>query len=83
MITCYYCDKEGHIKRDCPRRKKDLAREESKLEQTSVAERPDEDPLGLLSVTNGMDVAIDSWIVVSCCDCHMSFRRDLFDTYIL
>ena len=80
MITCYYCDKEGHIERDCPRGKKDLAREESELEQMGVAESSDEDPLELLSVTKGMDVATDSWILDSGCDCHMSFSRDLFDT---
>lgn len=28
VVTCYYYKKEGHLKRDCPKEKKDLAKQE-------------------------------------------------------
>lgn len=52
VITCFYYDKEGHIKRDCPKRKKDLARDEAELEETNVIESDiSNDALTVCSVT--------------------------------
>ena len=79
-VTCYYCNKKGHFKRECRKLARDLkTREQSKTERGCPAST---DLDGMLVA--GIDLALsakaghDNWIVDSGATCHMSNNENLF-----
>ncbi|PKA49510.1 Retrovirus-related Pol polyprotein from transposon TNT 1-94 [Apostasia shenzhenica] len=75
---CYYCKKEGHWKRDCPKKSKQQQQKKSG-EEASVASRLEKDSETLCTFSC-MDSS-DSWILDSDCSYHMCPFRDWFSTY--
>jgi hypothetical protein len=82
-IICYKCEKKGHIKRDCPDRKKNKDNEnEGSLKSANVVEDNSDDVDGnMLSVTSTSEHPVDSWILDSACSFHVKPNRDWFDIY--
>ena len=82
-INCYKCGKKGHIKRDCPNRKKNKDDEnEGFSKSTNVVEDNSNDADGdMLSVASNSEHPIDSWILDSTCSFHVTPNRYWFDTY--
>ena len=54
------------------------------LESASIAkETSDDSEIGadLLSISSGNNVLLESWVLDSACSCHMTPKKDWFDTY--
>ena len=82
-VSCYYCKKEGHLKRECLKRKADLKKKgvDKASEEASVADSSDGDDGDVLSISSGKNQPSDSWILDSGCSYHMCPHKDWFDTY--
>ena len=81
-MTCNFCKKKGHLKKDCWKLKAKQS-DESKSAKTSSAvasyvESEDYD-VGALVVTNEYKGG-DSWILDSGCSRHMTFNSNFFST---
>lgn len=63
---CWYCKKEGHVKKDCYARKR-------RMESDSDAE-------AAVAIGDALNVGVedtdDSWVIDSGCTHHMTSRRD-------
>jgi hypothetical protein len=84
-INCYKCGKNGHIKWDCPDRKKNKDEEnEGSLKSANVVEDNSDDADGdMLSVASTLEHPMDSWILDSACSFHVTPNSDWFDIYRL
>jgi hypothetical protein len=82
-INCYKCGKKGHIKWDCPNRKKNKDdKNEGSSKSANVVEDNSNDVDGdMLSVASNSEYPMDSWILNLACSFHMPPNRDWFDTY--
>ena len=85
-IQCYKCGKKGHMKRDCPEKKKRGSVSENKEGSSKsanvVTEEDSESGDGdMLSVSSSSDHLTDSWILDSTCSYHMTPNKDWFNTY--
>jgi hypothetical protein len=82
-INCYKCGKKGHMKRDCPNRKKNKDNEnEGSSKSANVVEDNSDDADGdMLSVASTSEHPVDSWILDSACSFHVTPNRDWFDIY--
>jgi hypothetical protein len=77
-FRCYYCDEEGHLKRNCPKRKKDM-KDENPV--TAVAEDSSHASDGDLFLATTESLGKSDWILDSGCSFHMCSVKQLFDTY--
>jgi hypothetical protein len=77
-INCYKCGKKGHIKRDCPDRKKNKDNEnEGSSKSANVVEDNSDDVYGdMLSVAFNSEHPVDYWILDSMYLFHMTPNRD-------
>jgi hypothetical protein len=77
-INCYKCRKKGHIKRDCPDRKKNKDdKNEGSSKSVNVVEDNSEDADGdMLSVASNSKHPVDSWILDSACLFHVAPNKD-------
>ena len=82
-IICYYCDEEGHIRWDCPKRKEDKKKKEDKEsgEKSSTAGVTEEWSDGDLLLTTSSGTDTSDWILDSGCSFHMCSVREQFATY--
>ena len=82
-INCYKCRKKGHIKWDCPERKKNKDDEnEGSIKFANVVEDNSDDADGdMLFVASNSEHPTDSWILDSVCLFHLMPNRDWFDIY--
>ena len=76
-IQCYKCQKNGHIKRDCPKWNK--GKEKSSASVNVVADS--EFDGDMLSVSSSTDDLNNSWLLDSACSFHVTLHRNWFDTY--
>ncbi|GFZ16963.1 hypothetical protein Acr_26g0002330 [Actinidia rufa] len=74
-IRCFYCDKEGHIKRDCPKYK---AQDQSS-DTAATAVMADEDESDILLATS--DDGKSNWILDLGSAYHLCRDREVFSTY--
>ena len=84
-IQCYKCGKKGHMKQECPNRKKGNDDKEGSSKSANVVkeqvlESSDGD---MLSVSSNSKHLMDSWILDSACSFHVTLNKDWFDTYRL
>ncbi|GFY97953.1 hypothetical protein Acr_12g0004940 [Actinidia rufa] len=75
-VRCFYCDQEGHIKRDCPKYK---AQDQSSDIVVTVVMAVDEDEIDVLLAASE-DGKLD-WVLDSCSAYHLCRDRDVFSTY--
>jgi hypothetical protein len=82
-INCYKCGKKGHVKQDCPDRKKnkDDENEGSSKSANIVEDNSNDDNGDMLSVASNSEHLVDSWILDSTCLFYVTPNRDWFDTY--
>jgi hypothetical protein len=82
-INCYKRGKKGHMKRDCPDRKKNKDEEnEGSSKSANVVEDNSQNADGdMLSVASISEHPVDSWILDSSCSFQVTPNRDWFDTY--
>jgi hypothetical protein len=82
-INCYKWGKKGHMKRDCPDRKKNKDNEnEGSSKSANVVKDNSNDTDGdMLSVASTSEHLVDSWILDSACSFHVTPNKDWFDTY--
>ncbi|CAA7015798.1 unnamed protein product [Microthlaspi erraticum] len=66
-VTCWYCKKEGHVKKYCFLRKK-------RMESDDDAEAA----VAMDALNVQVDDSKESWVIDSDCTHHMTFRRDWF-----
>lgn len=78
IIKCYYCHEEGHIRRLCPKRKKETKDKETISGDAAVVEEGYESSDVLVVTTNNSD---KQWILDSGCSFHMTPNRDWFESY--
>ena len=57
---CFYCDQEGHIKRNCPKYKVDMNDQSSKIAATIVMAVDESDVLLAASANGKSDWILDS-----------------------
>jgi hypothetical protein len=83
-INCYKCGNKGHMKRDCPDRKKnnDNKNEGSSKSANVVKNNSDDADGDILSVASTSEHPMNSWILDSACSYHVTPNRDWFDTYM-
>lgn len=75
-ITCWYCKKEGHAKKDCYARKKKMESEDSGEAAVMVDKLQEIDALAI-SDQNPRD----RWVIDSGCSYHMTSRREWFSEF--
>ena len=78
-VKCYKCQKNGHIKRECPEWNK--GKEESSTSVNVVADS--EFDSDMLSISSNIDGLNNSWLLDSACSFHVTPHRNWFDTYRL
>ncbi|GFS43661.1 hypothetical protein Acr_00g0086260 [Actinidia rufa] len=74
-IRCFYCDQEGHIKRDCPKYKAQV--QSSDTAATVVMADDDEIDVLLAASDNGKS----DWVLDSGSAYHLCRDREVFSTY--
>ena len=75
-VTCWYCKKEGHLKKDCYARKKKMESEDDgkaavmvdKMQEIDALTISDQDPR-------------DKWVIDSGCSYHITSRREWFSEF--
>lgn len=72
-VVCWYCKKEGHLKKDCFAMKRNMGNDDDG-ETTVAIEQLDTG--NALNVS--MDVSNSDWVIGSGCTHHMTSRRDWF-----
>ena len=77
--TCWHCHKEGHLRRNCPARKKESGKSEDSGILDSVNLSNGFDTADVLSVSS--DDPKDQWILDSGCSFHMTPRKDWLLNY--
>ncbi|GFY86964.1 hypothetical protein Acr_05g0006030 [Actinidia rufa] len=73
-VRCFYCDQEGHIKRDCPKYK---AQDQSSDTAATAVMAVDESEVLLAASDNGKS----DWILDSGSAYHLCRDREVFSTY--
>jgi hypothetical protein len=83
-INCYKCENKGHMKRDCPNRKKNKDdKNKGSSKSANVVEDNSDDADGdMLFVASTSKHLMDSWILDSACSFHVTPNIDWFDTYM-
>ena len=77
QLTCHYCKKPGHFKRDC---RKFLASQQGKKEAACVAgEKPESDDEAFVTTHALSASSKRNWIVDSGATCHMSNDKEVFN----
>jgi Pol polyprotein len=83
-MTCNFCKKKGHLKKDCWKLKAKQS-DESKSNKAIAAEASYVEgevyDVGALVVTSEYKGGDDSWILDSGCSRHVTFNSDFFSTY--
>ncbi|GFY80781.1 hypothetical protein Acr_01g0005900 [Actinidia rufa] len=74
-VRCFYCDQEGHIKRDCPKYK--AYDQSSDIAVTTVMADEDEIDVLLAASDNGKS----DWVLDSGSAYHLCRDREVFSTY--
>ncbi|GFS31932.1 hypothetical protein Acr_00g0020040 [Actinidia rufa] len=74
-VRCFYCDQEGHIKRDCPKYK---AQDQSS-DTAATAVMADEDEIDVLLAAS--DDRKSDWVLDSGSAYHLCRDREVFSTY--
>ncbi|GFZ12927.1 hydroxyproline-rich glycoprotein family protein [Actinidia rufa] len=74
-VRCFYCDQEGHIKRDCPKYK--AQDQSSDTAATAVMADEDESDVLLAASDNGKS----DWVLDSGSAYHLCRDREVFSTY--
>jgi hypothetical protein len=82
-INYYKCRKKGHLKQDCPdrRKNKDDDNEGSSKFENVMEDNSDDADGDMLSVASNSEHLMDSWIMDSTCSFHITPNKDWFDTY--
>lgn len=75
-MVCWYCKKEGHMRKDCYSRKKKFDREDQGEAAVIVEKLQYSDALAVSDLNPR-----DNWVIDSGCTYHMTSRRDWFDTF--
>ena len=75
-FTCFYCDQEGHIKRNCPKYKTKMNGQSSKIARTTVM-TVDKSHVLIPALA---DKKLD-WIFDSGSAYHLCEDREMFSTY--
>ncbi|GFZ00426.1 hypothetical protein Acr_14g0000620 [Actinidia rufa] len=75
-VRCFYCDQEGHIKRDCPKYK--AQDQSSNTAATTVMADEDEIDVLLAASDNGKS----DWVLDSGSAYHLCRDREVFSTYV-
>ncbi|GFY93939.1 hypothetical protein Acr_09g0003850 [Actinidia rufa] len=73
-VRCFYCDQEGHIKRDCPKYK---AQDQSSDTAATAVMAVDESEVLLAASDNGKS----DWVLDSGSAYHLCRDREVFSTY--
>jgi hypothetical protein len=86
-VKCFYCDKEGHIKRNCKAWKNKLKEETNKKkadDHNTTAVSLDEDVV-VLSIEEDecchVADSYDEWVIDSTASYHVTPRREFFTSY--
>ena len=90
-ISCYFCKKPEHIKKNCMKYKEmlktrggkdyDWASINRKSDQASVVEEADENPCDVLTAESEKKKYLEAWLLDSGCIYHMCPKREWFSTY--
>lgn len=75
-VTCWYCKKEGHLKKDCYARKKRMESEDDGEAAIMVDKLQEIDALAISDQSSS-----DKWVIDSGCSYHMTSRRDWFSDF--
>ena len=92
-VSCYFCKKPGHIKKNYMKYKKMLKRKDGKdsdgvstsgkSDQGRVVEQANEDSYDILMAESGKGKYSDAWLLDSGCTYHMCSKREWLSTYKL
>ena len=75
-VTCWYCKKEGHMKKDCFARKKRMESEKDGEAAVMVDKLLEIDALTISDHSPK-----DNWVIDSGCSYHMTSRKDWFSEF--